>query len=206
MPQLRQVLLVRGEPLEQQNDNLGSNAERLLRAQAAELQALRERVADLPDPDTMAAWRASHERLTEMQASLPQWRERLQAAHQQEQQRLQQTVEQQQQALADAQLRSELQTAFLQSGGNPAFFDAWRELGAKNITRADDGALMINGQPLNDALTQQRMDQMLGMFYHPRYGAGSGAKPGKDGRVSNTANLHKMKTGELFRAAFGGSK
>ena len=183
-------------------EDKGNHAERLLRAQAAELEALRARVADLPDPDTMASWRASHERLSELQADLPTWREQLQAAHQAERARLESTVQQQQQALADAALRSELQTAFLQGGGNGPHFDAWRELAGKNITRGEDGALLVNGKPVSDALSEHRQDSIYGVFFHPRYGSGGGAKGGFDGRVSHGQDLHSLSTSEKFTAAF----
>lgn len=188
------------QPPEQQST--GGHSERLLKAQAAELAALRERIADLPDVDTLATWRASHERLSQLQADLPGWRAQLQEAHQAEQQRLQQTVQQQAEALTQAQLRSDLQAAFTQAGGNVAFFDAWRELGGKHVSRAEDGTLQIDGKPLSEALAGQRDDQLLGVFYHPRFGTGAGARGGRDVRVTNTQNLQGMSTGQLFHEAF----
>lgn len=192
------------QPPEQQST--GSHSERLLKAQAAELAALRERVADLPDVDTIAAWRASHERLSQLQADLPGWRAQLQQAHQAERQQLQQTVAEQQQALAQAQLRSDLQAAFLQAGGSAQHFPAWMELAGKHVTRGEDGALVSgdNGGPvpLADALARQRDDSLYGVFFHPRYGSGAGARSGVDGRVTTTRNLQGMSTGALFREAF----
>lgn len=196
---------------QQETSSSSSNAERLLRAQALELSALRERVAGMPDPDVLAAWRASHERLSELQADLPAWRQQLQAAHQQERQQLQQRLQEQEQALSAAQLRSELQTAFLQAGGNPAHFGAWLELyGSKYARRGDDGALAVseNGEPiaLADALANQREDALYGAFFHPQFGSGSGARPGRDIRVTNGPDLQKMKTGDLFRTAFSNGR
>lgn len=187
-------------------ENQGGNTERLLRAQAAELQALRERVADLPDADTLTQWRASHERLSQLQADLPAWRQQLQEAHQAEQERLQKTVAEQQQALTQAALQQEMQSAFTQAGGNVAFFDAWRELGGKHVTRGEDGSLQINGKPLSEALAGQREDQLLGVFYHPRYGSGGGSRGGIDARVNNAQDMHRMTTDQKFRAAFGGAR
>lgn len=184
------------------NEPDGNHSERLLRAQAAELAALRERVADLPDPDTLATWRASHERLSQLQADLPGWRQQLQQAHQAEQQRLQQTVEQQAQALTQAQLQQEMQAAFLQAGGNPLLQPVWQELAGKRVSRSDDGSLQIDGQPLADALARHRSDPVLGVAFHPQYGAGAGAHSGRDVRVINQPDLSKMTTGQLFREAF----
>lgn len=188
------------QPPEQQST--GGHSERLLKAQAAELAALRERVADLPDVDTLATWRASHERLSQLQADLPGWRAQLQEAHQAERQQLQQTVAEQQQALAQAQLQQEMQREFLTAGGQAQLFDVWREIGAKGITRGDDGTLQINGKPLAEALAGHRDDPVLGIAFHPRYGSGAGARSGVDGRVTTTRNLQGMSTGALFREAF----
>lgn len=195
------------EPPEQHQT--GGHSERLLRAQAAELQALRDRVADLPDVDTLSEWRASHEQLTQLRGELPAWREQLQAAHHAEQAKLQGQVQQQQQALQDAQMRSDLQAAFISGGGNIAHFPAWLELyGSKYVKRGENGAILAtdNGQdsPLSDALMAQRSDSLYGVFFHPRYGSGGGATgSGRDVRVINAPNLQNVKTGELFRRAFG---
>lgn len=191
---------IENQPPDQQST--GAHSERLLRAQAAELAALRERVADLPDPDTLTTWRASHERLQALQQDLPQWREQLQQAHQAEQARLQQTVEQQAQALTHAQLQQEVQREFLTAGGNAQLYDVWRELAGKHASRGEDGTLQINGQPLSDALAGHRSDPVLAVAFHPRYGAGGGARSGMDGRVVNQPDLSKMSTSQLFRMGF----
>lgn len=188
------------QPPEQQST--GGHSERLLKAQAAELAALRERVTNMPDPDEMAVWRASHQQLQALQQDLPAWREQLQQAHAAEQARLQATVAEQQQALAHAALQQEMQAAFLQAGGNAALQPVWQELAGKRVSRSDDGSLQIDGQPLADALASHRGDPVLGIAFYPRYGAGAGAHSGRDVRVTNQPDLSKMSTGQLFREAF----
>lgn len=48
-----------------------------------------------------------------------------------------------------------------------------------------------------------RKDPVHGMHFQPEYGSGSGARGGRDGRVSNAADLSKMPTSQLFRDNFG---
>lgn len=194
-------------PAEPQDQPRETAADRLLRAQAAELEALRSRVQDLPDPDTLTEWRAKAQRFDELNAELPTWREQLQAAHQQEREQLQQQVSQHQAQVAAASLENELQREFLQAGGNPVHFSMWRELyGSKYAQRGEDGRIVCteNGQSMAiaDVLNQQRRDPLFGVLFHPAYGTGSGARSGRDGRVVSTAGLQNMKTGDLFREAF----
>lgn len=47
-----------------------------------------------------------------------------------------------------------------------------------------------------------RKDPVHGKHFQPEYGSGGGARPGRDGRVSSTADLSKVPTGQLFRDAF----
>ena len=192
------------EPSEQPQQ---SNAEKLLRAQAAELEALRARVADLPDQDTLLQWRSKAEKFDSLQADLPAWREQLQAAHQQERQQLQQQLQQRDADLDRQRQQTAMQTAFLQAGGNPLHFGAWMELyGSKYVQQADNGQLVSteNGQTieLSELLNRQRSDALYGVLFHPRYGSGSGARAGSSVSVTTVADLSKMKTSDLFRAGF----
>lgn len=184
-----------------ENDNKHP-AESLLRAQAAELEALRSMVTGLPDAETLASWRASHERLSALQADLPSWRASLQAAHESERSQLQERLQQQQQALTEASLASDLQQAFAAAGGSAPHFAAWRTMAGQNVARAEDGSITINGKPVSDALNEHRSDAVYSVFFHPRYGSGGGSRGGFDGRVVNGPDLHKMSTSELFRVAF----
>jgi hypothetical protein len=186
-------------------------ADRLLRAQAAELEALRARVQDLPDPDLLADWRAKAQQFDALQADLPRWREQLQQEIGAERENLRQQVEHQQQALAAKEQQQQLQTQFLQSGGNPLHYHAWLELyGSKYVKQAEDGSYVSteNGQavPLAELLDRQRSDALYGVLFHPRFGAGSGARNGKDGRIQSTVDLSKMRTGDLFKTAFAGNR
>jgi hypothetical protein len=182
-------------------------SDRLLRAQAAELEALRSRVADLPDPDVLADWRAKAQQFEALQADLPRWREQLQQEIGAERDTLRQQVEQQQQALTAQQQQQELQTQFLRAGGNPLHFAAWQELyGSKYVKQADDGSFVSteNGQtiPLGELLDRQRSDALFGVLFHPRYGAGAGANKMRDSRLTTAPNLNNLKTGQLFAEAF----
>lgn len=187
-------------------------ADRLLRAQAAELEALRARVADLPDPDALLEMRAKAEKFDALVADLPGWKEQLQAAHQQEQQALQQRLQEQEGELTRERLQSELQAQFLRAGGNPLHFSAWLELyGSKYVKPGEDGRMVSteNGQtiPLEDVLNNQRTDPLYGVLYHPRYGSGGGSRQGNvDGRVTTVNDLSKMKTSDLFKTAFAGNR
>jgi hypothetical protein len=184
-----------------------SAADRLLRAQAAELEALRAQIKDLPDPDQLLAWRGKAEQFDALAADLPNWKEQLQAAHQQERQQLQSQLQSRDAELQQQQQQHQLQTQFLQAGGNPLHFSAWLELyGSKFVQRTEDGQLVSNenGQimPIADVLASQRSDALYGVLFHPRYGTGSGGRMGKDARVATIPDLNKMKTGEIFRQAF----
>jgi len=195
-------------PTDQQDQPRESAADRLLRAQAAELEALRSQMANIPDPDTLLQWRSKAEQFDSLAAELPTWRQQLQAAHQQERQQLQQQISEHQAKVAATTLESELQREFMAAGGNPIHFSMWRELyGSKYAQRAEDGSIISieNGQPVSLAkvLQSQRTDPLFGVLYHPQYGSGGGSRSGRpDARVTSTAGLQNMKTGELFREAF----
>lgn len=186
-------------------------ADRLLRAQAAELEALRARVQDLPDPDVLADWRAKAQQLDQLAAELPGWRQQLEQAHQSERDQLRDQLRQSAASLERARLEHDLQTEFLRSGGNLATFSTWLELyGSKHVQRTADGAFVgtENGQqiPISDVLNSQRDDALYGGFFHPRYGAGAGSRSSRDVAVNNTADLSKVKTRDLFTSAFTRSK
>jgi hypothetical protein len=195
-------------PEELTSDPPQSSADRLLRAQAAELEALRQRVADVPDPDSLLEMRAKAEKFDQLQADLPNWQQQLQTAHQQERQTLEQRVQQQEADLQRTRLSGEMQAAFLQAGGNPQHFAAWQELyGSKYVKPGEDGALMVseNGQtmPLADVLANQRTDSLYGVLFHPRYGSGSGGRSGHDRRLHTVSDLQNVSTSDLFRQSFG---
>lgn len=194
-------------PPEQQQQP--SASERLLRAQAQELEILRDRLKDMPDPDEVIQWRSKAERLDQLQADLPAWRQQLQQAHQQEQQELQARLQQQEADLSRTRTDQELQRLFLESGGAATHWPMWQELAGKNIRRAEDGSLvaMHNGQevPAADLINAHRTDPLFGVLFHPRLGAGSGAQSGRwrDVHVTNSADLSKVSTSDLFHSAFG---
>lgn len=193
---------------QQQEPPRATAADRLLRAQAAELEALRSQMASLPDPDTLVQWRSKAEQFDSLAAELPTWREQLQSAHQQERQQLQQQIQQHEAHVAATTLESELQREFMAAGGNPVHFSMWRELyGSKYAQRSEDGSIVSieNGQPvpLADVLRAQRTDPLFGVLYHPQYGSGSGSRPARDVRVQNTADIQGMSKSQLFRSAFG---
>lgn len=48
-----------------------------------------------------------------------------------------------------------------------------------------------------------RKDPVHGMHFQPEYGAGSGGRAGRDGRVTTTTDIHKMPNSALFAEAFG---
>lgn len=196
------------KPPEQPDDQpQQSAAEKLLRAQAAELEALRSRVQDLPDPDTLASWRSKAERFDSLAAELPQWRQQLASAHQQERDQLRQQLEQRDADLSREREHSQMQAAFLQAGGNPTHFPAWLELyGSKHVRPGDNGLVSTeNGETvaLSELLNRQRSDALYGVLFHPRYGAGSGARGGRDTRVNHIADPNKTPTSQLFHQAFG---
>lgn len=71
-----------------------------------------------------------------------------------------------------------------------------------------------NGLPLLDPETNKRVtvrdffgklrdDPVHGAHFKPRYGSGSGARGGRDGRMSTDRDLSGLSTAEKFRHAFG---
>ena len=48
-----------------------------------------------------------------------------------------------------------------------------------------------------------RKDPVHGMHFQPEYGTGGGSRAGRDGRVSNSEDLAKVPTSQLFRDNFG---
>jgi hypothetical protein len=71
-----------------------------------------------------------------------------------------------------------------------------------------------DGSPQLDAETGKRItpgeffaklrkDPVHGMHFQPEYGSGSGARSGRDGRVSSAEDLSKVPNSQLFREHFG---
>jgi hypothetical protein len=199
------------QPAEQPPEPQQTAADRLLRAQAAELETLRQRVQDLPDPDVLADWRAKAERFEALQADLPRWRDELQQQFSAERETLRQQVEQQEQALSAREQEQQLQRLFLEAGGSPVHFSAWQELyGSRYVKQAEDGSYVSteNGQtiPLAELLERQRSDALFGVLFRPRFGTGGGSHRMRDTRLFGAPDLSKMKTGQLFTEAFAKRK
>jgi hypothetical protein len=99
--------------------------------------------------------------------------------------------------------------------GRTPFDYIWQLYG--NDFAEDKGGLYLmdaDGSPRLDEETGKRItpteffaklrkDPVHGMHFQPEYGSGSGARSGRDGRVSSTADLTKVPTGQLFRDSFG---
>jgi hypothetical protein len=120
-------------------------------------------------------------------------------------------------------LRIKTEREFLAAGGGieaseidgrTPFDYVWQLFGA---TFAEDkqGLYVVDkdGDPVMDSETGKRItpreyfarlrkDPVHGKHFQPEYGSGGGARPGRDGRVSSTADLSKVPTGQLFRDAF----
>lgn len=56
--------------------------------------------------------------------------------------------------------------------------------------------------PPNKWFQKLRQDPVHGLHFQPEYGSGSGARSGRDGRVTTTKDLSKLSTSQLFREAF----
>ena len=56
--------------------------------------------------------------------------------------------------------------------------------------------------PPNKWFQKLRQDPVHGLHFQPEYGSGSGARSGRDGRVTSTKDLSKLSTSQLFREAF----
>lgn len=56
--------------------------------------------------------------------------------------------------------------------------------------------------PPNKWFQKLRQDPVHGLHFQPEYGSGSGARGGRDGRVTSTKDLSKLSTSQLFREAF----
>lgn len=50
--------------------------------------------------------------------------------------------------------------------------------------------------------TRLRQDPVHGLHFQPEFGSGSGARSSRDGRVTNSKDLSKLSTSQLFREAF----
>lgn len=58
----------------------------------------------------------------------------------------------------------------------------------------------------SDFFAKLRKDPVHGMHFQPEYGSGSGARGGRDGRVSSAEDLSKLPTSQLFRDSFGAKR
>lgn len=102
--------------------------------------------------------------------------------------------------------------------GRTPFDYIWQVFGS-SFAEDKNGLYIVDrdGDPVMDDETGKRLtpreyfarlrkDPVHGMHFQPEYGSGSGARGGRDGRVSNTADLSKMPTSQLFRESFGGKR
>jgi hypothetical protein len=97
-----------------------------------------------------------------------------------------------------------------------AHFDAiWSAYGDQ-IAEDSKGLYMLDsdGSPKLDPETGKRVtpgelflklrrDPVHGVHFKPEYGSGSGARSGRDGRVSSAEDLSKVPNSQLFREHFG---
>lgn len=121
-------------------------------------------------------------------------------------------------------LRIKTEREFLAAGGSvdaseidgrTPFDYIWQLFGA---TFAEDkqGIYVADkdGDPVMDSETGKRLtpreyfaklrkDPVHGKHFQPEYGSGSGARGGRDGRVTSSSDLSKVPTGQLFKDAFG---
>lgn len=102
--------------------------------------------------------------------------------------------------------------------GKTPFDYVW--LAFQSRFRADRQGLYVvddDGDPVIDEDTGKRLppakwfaklrqDPVHGMHFQPEYGSGSGARAGRDGRVTNTEDLSKLSTSQLFRQSFAGKR
>lgn len=102
--------------------------------------------------------------------------------------------------------------------GRTPFDYIWQVFGS-SFAEDKNGLYIVDrdGDPVMDEETGKRItpreyfgrlrkDPVHGMHFQPEYGSGSGARGGRDGRVSTTADLSKVPTSQLFRESFGGKR
>lgn len=99
--------------------------------------------------------------------------------------------------------------------GRTPFDYVWQLFGS-SFAEDKNGLYIVDrdGDPVMDEETGKRLtpreyfsklrkDPVHGMHFQPEFGSGSGARGGRDGRVTTTADLSKVPTGQLFKEAFG---
>lgn len=177
-----------------------SAASRLLKAQAAELAALRRRVEGLPEPDQLEQLRAKAERFDALSQRLPQLQEQVAGLFQQQQ------AQAQQQRLSAA-----IATAFTAAGGLPSWAEAFAELHGKAASFDANGQVVMAGadgnpEPIAQVLDRLRVDQQWAHTFRPQYGSGSGIAHQNDPRLAHGADLSRLSTRQKFDLAFGGGQ
>lgn len=185
----------------QQPQEEPSATSRLLKAQAAELAALRRRVADLPDPDELGQIREKAQRFDALSQRLPELQQRIAGAFQQQEAQVQQE-----------RLGRALQEAFTAAGGLPVWAGAFAELVSKTASFDANGNVVMAGPdgiavPIAQALDHLRGDQMWSHTFRPSMGSGSGmAHPTRDVRTVHGPDLQRLNTRQKFDLAFGGGQ
>jgi hypothetical protein len=102
--------------------------------------------------------------------------------------------------------------------GRTPFDYIWQVFGT-SFAEDKQGLYIVDrdGDPVMDEETGKRLtpreyfgrlrkDPVHGMHFQPEYGSGSGARGGRDGRVSNATDLGKVPTSQLFRESFGAKR
>ena len=183
---------------EQQADTTA--ASRLLRAQSAELAALRKRLEGVPDPEDLAALRQKAERFDALSQTLPQLQQQVAGLFRQ------------QQAAVDAQrLQTAISAAFVEAGGLPAWSAPFAELHVQKASLDSSGQVVMSGtdgtpKPIAQVLEQLRVDGQWSHTFKPMYGSGSGMTPAHDPRIAHGPDLSRLNTSQKFDLAFGGNQ
>lgn len=181
--------------------------DRVGRAMAAELEALRRQLASVPDADELQRLRDRAALADQITADLPAWREQLTAAVDQQRQEGDAALSQVQQDLARARIDQDVAAAFFANGGTEAGWQVLRESFAKDVQRAEDGTLVVNTadgpQPLADALASLSDHPVYAAAFRARYGAGGGSRGNTTARAVPGVDVSRMTTDQRFKAAFG---
>ncbi len=175
---------------------------RLLKAQAAELAALRRRVEGLPEPEQLAELKAKAERFDALSQRLPQL-----------QQQMVGMFEQQQQAQQQQRLSAAIASAFTAAGGLPSWAEAFAELHGKAASFDGSGQVVMAGPdgnpvPIAQVLDRLRVDQQWSHTFRPSMGSGSGlgGPSPNDPRTAHGGDLSRLSTRQKFDLAFGGAQ
>ena len=169
-----------------------SGASSLMRAQAAELQALRRQLASMPDPEALEAIRSKAARFDQLEQSLPEWQQQVQQAFSAEQQQAAAAIAHERQQLNETRLRSEVTAAYLRHGGLPQWADSFFDLIGRRAQLDDAGKVvtdLLQGEspvPFEQALQALEahpQTQHLMALFAPRFGSGSNAATSRDVRT-----------------------